>query len=244
MATLADIRTRCQQESDLVNSTFISNAEWLNLINGSYNEAYGLWAQTYGADYFSKNPPQTITTDGTNTQFALASDVWKVLGVDVQVSSPAQWVALKPFAFGDRNIVGLPNQQTPAAGQTVRVWYIPTLTLLSADADVVNTALTANGGEEYIVADACIKALAKEESDVSVFLARKQQLKARLEAEAANRDAGNPSRIVDVRARRAGAMQYRLLGTNLWLLGGASPGWWYGMAPDDWGPASDADWGW
>ena len=244
MATLADLRTRCQSETDMVNSTFVTNAEWLAFINGSYNEAYGLWAQAYGADYFVKNPPQSITTDGVNQLFALASDFWKLLGVDVQVSSPAQWVPLKPFAFADRNTVGLPNQQIPSAGQVLRAWYIPTLVLLSADADVVNAALTANGGEEYIVADACIKALTKEESDVSVFRTRKAELKQRLEAEASNRDAGNPSRIVDVRGRRAGSMQYRLNGTNLWLVGGASPGWWYGMGPDSWGPDSDFDGGW
>lgn len=238
MATLADIRTRCQQETDMVNSTFISSAEWLNLINGSYQEAYGLYAQAYGSDYFVKNPPQTVTTDGVNQLFALASDFWKLLGVDVQVSAPQQWVSLRPFAFADRNSVSGLNSQIPAAGQTLRVFYIPTVTLLAADADVISLPLTANGGEEYVVADACIKAMAKEESDPSVFMARKVELKQRLEAEASNRDAGNPARIVDASGRRARSMQYRLQGSSLWLIGGQSPGW-YG--PDSWGPASDYD---
>lgn len=237
MATLSDIRTRAQQESDNVNSSFVSNAEWLNYINASYQEAYGLYAQAYGADYFVKNPAYSFTTDGTNQLFALPSDFWKLLGVDVLAASPQQWVSLRPFAFGDRNSIAPYNNQVPAAGQSVRVWYIPTVTALSADADILATALTANGGEEYVVVDACIKALTKEESDCSVFLARKQALVARLEAEAQNRDAGNPARIVDVYGKRALSMQYRLSGSNLWLVGGATAAWgWYGGELDGgWG---------
>lgn len=235
MATLADIRNRAKQESDNVGQSFVSDAEWLNYINGGYQEAYGLYAAAYGARYFAKNPPQSITTDGTNQLFALASDFWKLLLCEVQVMTASQqYVNLKPFELAEKNSIGYFNQSIPAAGQTVRVWYIPTVTALSVDADVLSTALTANGGEEYVVADACIKALTKEESDPSVFIARKNALKQRLEAEAANRDASNPSRILDIRGRRARSMQYCLVGTNIMLVGGATPGWYYGMG--DWSP--------
>jgi hypothetical protein len=239
MATLANIRDRCKQESDNVNASFVSDAEWLNYINASYQEAYGLYAEAFGARYFAKNPPQSISTDGTNQLFALASDFWKLLLCEVQVQTgQAQYVNLKPFLLAEKNSIGYFNQSIPAAGQTVRVWYIPTVTPLANDVDVLSTALTANGGEEYVVADACIKALAKEESDVSVFLARKNALKLRLEQEASNRDASNPSRILDVMGRRARSMQYALVGTNIMFVGGATPGWYYGQG--DWG-AHDYD---
>lgn len=225
MTTLLELRTRAKQESDNVNSVFITDLEWNSYINASYQEAYGLYAQAYGEDYFSKSPPQTIATDGINRFFALASDFWKLLGVDVLYGNANQYVSLKPFAFGDRNQFSWINSPIPAAGQTVRVWYIPTVTVLVNPGDVIATALSANGGDEYMVADACIKALAKEESDVSVYMARKQALVKRLEEEAENRDAGNPACIVDSRGRSSPAMKYRLNGDNLWLIGWNITGW-------------------
>ena len=227
MTTLLEVRTRCKQESDSVNSSFISDGEWDNLINSSYQEAYGLYVQAYGSDYFVQSPSTgyAFTTNGTSQFFALPADFWKLLGVDVLYGNANQWVSLKPFAFGDRNKFSMINSPIPAAGQSVRVFYIPTVTALAVDADVLVTGITANGGDEYVIADACLKALAKEESDVSVFAARKQALVERLNAEAENRDAGQPAAIVDSRGRGTSAMQYRLNGTNLWLIGFQISGW-------------------
>ncbi len=57
-----------------------------------------------------------------------------------------------------------------------------------------------NGWEEYIVVDAAIKALQKEESDVSVLMAQKAALTRRIEGAAANRDAGSPLSVTDAYA--------------------------------------------
>ena len=96
-----------------------------------------------------------------------------------------------------------------------------------------------NGWEEFIIVDACIKALAKEESDVSVFAARKQGLQARLNSEVENRDASSSQQVADIWGRKARAMQYRLNGNNIWLIGNGMPGWGpYG----DWGSDSSYYW--
>lgn len=243
MTTLLQLRTRCKEESDNVNQSFISDAEWDKLINSSYQEVYGLVAETYGADYFTQSPSTgyTFLTDGINQFFALPATFFKLLGVDVQVSSPQQWVTLKRFAFADRNRLSVFNNPIPMAGQTVRVFFVPRVTVLAADADVISDAISMNGWEEYIIADACIKAMAKEESDVSVLMERKQKLLKRIESESENRDAANPPRIVDVTGRRAQAMQYRLNGSNLWLIGNSAPGWLYGGG--DWGGDDGGAWG-
>lgn len=55
-----------------------------------------------------------------------------------------------------------------------------------------------NGWEEYIVVDAAIKALGKEESDVTVLGARKAALLQRIQSIAENRDQGAPGKTVDV----------------------------------------------
>ena len=46
--TLAQLRTLAKQESDNVNASFISDAEWNRYIQGSFNELYGLIVEAYG----------------------------------------------------------------------------------------------------------------------------------------------------------------------------------------------------
>ena len=143
-------------------------------------------------------------------------------------------MTLKSFTFLERNSFGLVNSPVPMAGQTLRLWYVPTLTALSADGNVTVDIL--NGWEEYIVIDAAMKALAKEESDVSVFAMRKQAIADRIDAEAENRDAGMPARINDVYNTQSPGMRYCVLGSNLQLIGGNTPVVPYGDGYSSWGP--------
>lgn len=240
MPTLLQIRDRCKQESDNVGQSFVSDAEWNSYINSSYSELYGIVVQAFGNDYFVQTPATgfLITTTGLTQFYNLPATFFKLLGVDLQVSQPGQWVTLKPFAFADRNRLNLYNSAIPMAGQVLRLFYVPRVTALVADGDVMDGV---NGWEEYIIADACIKALTKEETDVSVFMQRKQALMQRLESEAENRDAGQPASIVDSRGRGALGMRYRLNGNQLWLIGGTTPGWaWDG---GDWSGEYGGGWG-
>ena len=147
---------------------------------------------------------------------------YKLLGVDCGVQSAPQnnaWLTLKRFNFLARNryvypqigstflgIVALQYRvmgnnimfiPAPAGNQTIQLWYIPRLKKLLRDTDVADGV---NGWLEYVIVDAAIKALQKEESDVSVLMARKQELVARIEEMADNRDAGEPDKIVDARS--------------------------------------------
>lgn len=205
----------------MVSSSFVSTAEWTNYINGSYMELYGLLVTAF-EDYYIATPHE-FTTDGTNQNFALPTTpaMFKLLGVDLQAQASSLWVTLKPLTFLERNSMGLVNSPIPAAGQTLRLWYVPVLTALSADGDLTVDIL--NGWEEFIVVDAAMKAMAKEESDVSVLMARKQGLKTRLEGEAANRDAGSPTRINDAYRAQSPGMRYHVQGANIRLFGGNTP---------------------
>lgn len=231
--TAGAIVTTCERESDNVNQQFVADpAEWLDYVNASYKELYGLIVQAFGNDYFTQTPSSgyTFTTDGLNQYFALPDTFFKLLGVDLQVSgAPTNWVSLKPFNFSERNNINIINSQVPMAGQTVRLFYVPRCSDITAAGDLIDGV---NGWEEYIVADCCIKALAKEESDVSVFMARKKALLERIESEAENRDAGMTGSIADTRGRQSRSMRYRLNGNNLWLIGNGTPGW---LPYGDWG---------
>jgi hypothetical protein len=235
--TLLQLRTSAKQRSDNVNASFVSDAEWNGYIANSYQELYGLITTAFGNDYFTQTPSTgvTITTDGLTQFYALPADFFKLLGVDLQISGNQYWVTLKPFTFNERNAYNIVTSLTPTAGQVLRLFYVPRATVLSGDTDVVDGV---NGWEDYIVADACIKALAKEESDVSVFVAQKQALLQRIESEAENRDAGMPARVSNTAGRTARGMRYRLNGPNLWLIGNGQPGW----APfGDWGSDDSID---
>lgn len=232
VTTLLAIRNLCKSQSDNVGQSYLLDADWNAIIQGAYQELYGKIVEAFGNDYFVQSPSAgyTFTTDGINDHFALPDGVatpaspafFKLLGVDVRLTSSNQYVALKPFSFSNRNQWGLFNSGIPMAGQTIRVLYVPRLTLPTQDADTVDGV---NGWEDYIVAKSCMIALAKEESDVSVFMARLSATEKRLASEIENRDAGSPATIVDVSRTRSLGMGYRLNGSNLWLQGGTTPGW-------------------
>lgn len=69
-----------------------------------------------------------------------------------------------------------------------------------ADTDTVDGV---SGWEEYIIVDTCIKAMAKEESDPSVFIAQKNALIKRIEEAAENRDIGEPEVVSDSKMRNS-----------------------------------------
>jgi hypothetical protein len=213
--TLSALRSSVRQRADMVNSQFITDAELNGYIQASYYELYDLLVEKYGDNYYVATP-YSFSTDGTNYQFALPTDFFKLLGVDLQVSSGSgDYVTLHPFTFAERNRYAVPNQRSlygvtnlryklngnnlwlnplPSSGQTVRVWYVPRATVPATDAATIDGI---SGWEEYVIVDAAIKCLQKEESDVSVLMAQKAQMRARIESIAANRDAANPATVAD-----------------------------------------------
>ena len=95
--------------------------------------------------------------------------------------------------------------------QPIRISYIPRMTSLLQDTDyTMNQGV--NGWLEYVIVDAAMKAMMKEESDITALAAMKMALIKRIEETATNRDAGLPDTISDVRG--AG-----------WTSGGDGGGW-------------------
>lgn len=213
---LSDLITAVRQRADMVNSQFVSDTELTSYINQSYFELYDLLVQKFGDDYYVKTPAYTITTDGTTDQYALPSDFYKLLGVDLLVNgAQGSAISVKPFNFGERNRYSAPNFQqfygvtnlrykltgnylwlTPRAqaGQTIQLWYVPRLTQLVNSTDTLDGI---SGWTEYVICDSAIKCMQKEESDVSVLMAQKAGLIQRIESAAENRDAGEPMTVTD-----------------------------------------------
>lgn len=222
--TLSDLMIAVRQRSDMTpasytptlagNLLFVTDAELISYINQSYFELYDLMISSYGANYFVKNPPYSFVTDGTNDQFALPTDFYKLLGSDLQLAVNA-YVNIEQFEFVERNRFTAPNLQAflgrtnlryrlngsnlwltplPAGGQTIRIWYVPRLTQLTALSD---TADGISGWTEYVIIDAAIKCMQKEESDCSLLVGQKQVITVRIQAMSDSRNASAPPKVGD-----------------------------------------------
>lgn len=196
-------------------SQFIMDDELTDYVNQSYAELYDLLVAKF-EDYFVEDPLDFSVASGVS-KFPLPADLYKIIGVDKALGG-GEYYALRPFSFEARNkrrvsdrlrglypqvryrIIGddlklSPDDQAPG---DYRIWYVPSYTPLVLDVDTVASVISRNGWEEYIVIDAAIKCLQKEESDVSVLFAQKQAMAGRIEEMAQNRDAGDTDRITDV----------------------------------------------
>lgn len=235
-ASLGQVRLAAQQRADQVNANFVTKQEWNSYINQSYTELYDLLVAVYGDEYFVKND-FNFTTDGrVPSLYPLPDDFYKLMGVDLTISAAQNgYLTLKKFSFANRNkylygntpvsfygfidmkyrLVGSDIEliPQPSANQQIRLWYVPKPRVLLADSDMLDGI---SGWWEYVVIDAAIKAMQKEESDVEVLLTQKEAMRKRIEAMAANRDAGMPEMVTDVR----GLSGY----WNIWG-GGPSAGW-------------------
>jgi hypothetical protein len=204
-------------ESELISYINQSYFELYDLLVQKYGDDYfvapPLSFTTDGQNYLYPLPDGTIYNG--------APAFYKVLGFDLNLapqlplSTSESFITIPPFMFAERNRCSVPNMQAfygltnlryrlqgnnvwftplPAFGQVIQMWYIPRMTQLVNLTDTVDGV---SGWTEYIIVDAAIKMMQKEESDVSVLMAQKQALILRIEAAAANRDAGNPQVVSD-----------------------------------------------
>lgn len=211
--TLAQLRTRVRERADMVHSQFVSDSEVNGYISNSYAKFYDLVTSAYVDDYVSDPVEFTISSGNT---YALPSTFYKLVGLDFYYGS--DWVEVRNFNFNLRNskvsaynvsryhptlrykLMGsssfwmIPTDQ---ATGTYRYFFIPKYTALTLDTDTMDGY---NGWEEFIVYDAAIKCLIKEESDVQVFQMERAKIENDLMAAAKSRDTGETETITDVNA--------------------------------------------
>lgn len=209
--TLLQLRTQARQRADMEKSLLVSDTELTAYVNSSIAELHDLLISAYESDY-SISSNSFNTTAGTDT-YALPSDFYKLRGVDITVNSTVQ--NLQPFNFNERNVnqnqgwfipgSAIPRYRTvgnnlvfspkPDGAVPVKLWYIPVATKLVSDTDELSDL---NQFAEYVIIDAAIKMLIKEESDVTVLMASKAAMVQRINSMAANRDAGQGDSISDI----------------------------------------------
>ena len=209
---LSALRERARRRANMEDSDFVEDEELNQYISDSYAELYDLLVSKF-EDYYVADPLEFSISSGSST-YALPADFYKLIGLDRSVGG-GDYVEVKPFNFNDRNRrrigdrlrSGSPTARYRILGSNLRfspadqaagdylLWYVPRYSELTEDTDEVDGV---NGWEEYIVIDAAIKCLIKEESNANDLYKAKAEIKQRIEEMAANRDAGEPQRIPDV----------------------------------------------
>lgn len=216
--SLSDLRSRARERADMEDSQFVTDTELNYYINSSIAELHDILVQSYGEDYFIDSV--TFQTVSGQESYSLSSiftnnDFYKVRGVDAKLNGD-DWFTLKPFNFNERNrfqhfgvwdYLGITNVRyrflgsdlrlspPPDSITDVRIWYIPKSTELVNDSDTFDDI---NYYAEYVIVDAAIKMLTKEETDATVLINQKAALKRRIEEASNNRDAGDPESISDI----------------------------------------------
>lgn len=165
--------------------------------------------------------PYADFQDYTASNGQPANDVYQVRGVDAVYASNLV-VNCPRFNWEERNLYNAVPELTPYAPITAyrviqnpitgndciefipstpngisyyRIWYYPNPKVLTLTTDTLDGR---SGWEEWVVVDAAVKLLAKEESDTSQLEREAQRVWARIMAVAENRDAGQGKRITDV----------------------------------------------
>lgn len=211
--TLQEFRERARERADMENSRFISDAELNRYINLSITELYDLLITSRGENYYVSS--YSFTTTGGTDSYALPSGMLKLLGVDLVRGANSAY-SLKSFKWQERNrfrepyflndSINLEYQirgsnlvftPVPQDNQSIKLWYIPAATALVQNTDAFDGI---NGWEEYVVIDAAIKMLVKEESDVQELLLAKEQMRTRILQASSARDSNEPPRVVDTAA--------------------------------------------
>lgn len=214
--TLGEIRTQAKRRADMEHTEFVTNEGWNEFINQSYAKLYDIIISSY-EDYYLKDPLDVTIAPGSST-IDLPTDFYKLKGLDYQdgLSSVSEnnWIDVRKFNFKQRNrtnnlnrIVGnnpfrqyrilgdkihiLPKENAPG---NYRIWYNPPITTLVNDTDEIDGV---NGWEEFIIVDAAIKALAKEESSTTELQKELGDLMTRIKASAETRDISEPNVITD-----------------------------------------------
>jgi hypothetical protein len=218
--TVGNLILEAQQRCNKENSLFYTQQELVSMVSQSYKELFDKLITAYGDD-IEVATPYSYTTGQNQQMYPLPSDFYKLLLCEVALNpqDPNSYVTLRKFNLIQKNLWNYPNVFTfygitnlryrlsgdnlmlvpqTQGGQTVRIWYVPRPSQLVLLTDIVDGIA---GWEEYIVADVCIKMLAKEESDVSVFAAYKAELNKRIDEMSKNRILAEPQTVSDSKTR-------------------------------------------
>lgn len=207
--SLAQLIARVRERIDMVGSSFVSDSSLTDWINEAHQKLHGMCVDALGEEYVYS--VASFTTAAGQMNFAITCCFYKLYGVDLEMNG--RIVTLQPFTRLERNTYrnlsgnsSLPPRYRltggfvklfpiPPDGLVGEVIYAPEATLLSLTTDTIKYP---NGWERYIVVDAAIQALIKEESDVSALAAERELIVREIRETKELRDLAHPHQVTDV----------------------------------------------
>jgi len=229
---LGYLRYMAQLKADKLHSQYLTTDEWNFNINQSANELYDILVSKFGEDYFLADPlvfnlSGQVSYDIPNGQnYGGIPALYKLNGIDVNIGGGtgpnAGWVPLSRANWSDRDRYTTWPGQAGAlnniyemsyrpmgnkiylfpvnTNMLVQIWYVPVLAQMLLDTDMLPFSIS--GWSEFVIIDAAMKAMIKEESleKWNLLAQTKAALIERIEDVSANRDVGQPNTISNVRA--------------------------------------------
>lgn len=214
--TLLTLRTQARELADMEvtgATAFVDDTELNGIINTSAARWYGRIIQAVPERF---ETVQTLTASGA-VSYDVPDDYMYTLAVEYE-STQDRYIDLRRVMFAERNRFNTRGTSSMAIGYrvggpcadvpqlylypppstgTYRHIYVPVWEDLSVDTQTVDGY---NGWEQWIVYDAAIRMLMKEEADVSTLISERNALGAEMDAAAADREMSAPQRIADVRS--------------------------------------------
>jgi len=204
--TLTTLLARTRERADMAGSSFVADARLTDWINEANQKLHGMLVEALGEEYVSST--SSFTTSAGTSDYNLPTGFYKLYGVDLSYHGTIR--ALKRYERAERNIYRELHPETlpryalvgsvlrlypaPSAGLAGTILYAPEATVLVNASDSVSYP---NGWERYIVLDAAIQALLKEESNVNALVNEREMVVREIQAAKENRDMATPKQVVD-----------------------------------------------
>jgi hypothetical protein len=214
-ATASVLMTQVRQHTDTESDANITDAFLLSLIDKSYNKLYRQIATEY-AGYFDVEDSSKSLIVGQRA-YALAADFMHLRGVDIVIGG--ERVKLSRIGFGERNRRTNDPRYVPRRIERLRTNYayytqkdnliidpVPTtteqiiMTYVPRPTRITNSSNTFDviaGFEDFVVYDASVSVLGKQERDVTVMAAQRQDALSLIIQTVSPRETGDPIQVRD-----------------------------------------------
>lgn len=208
--TLAQLRAEVRDRADIENSDHITDATITRYVNQSGAALHAMLVEHCQDEFITRISSTTAAPTDNVVDFDLGTTVYKVVAVHLEVGGRVvhldrwDWRS-GPIPF-DPTVTGPPYTYrvtgddvrifpAPPVGTRVQAFIVPAYVDLSLDADTLDGR---DGWEEWIIWDAAIKCMVKEETDTREAVAERDRVLSRVMSQMKSRDMAHPHRVVDV----------------------------------------------
>jgi len=208
--------------SQLIDQSDSPDSELIRYANLAFRDVYN---QVVLAKEFYFTIYDDISVVMGTDAYDLPEDFYKLDGVDLSLDNSGRYLTLRPFQFLERNkfrsglaLTTAPYGQVfryllvknqikflplPSQNSTVRIWYTPNPTVITALSDVIDLPPVA---DEYMSLYMACAMLAKEESDTATLNGKRLEVLDQLRNSLRERDSGSAAFVVDESTVNAGAL--------------------------------------